>query len=84
MKAFIDVDKGSKGVSQSEYLESRFKAVLKKGINEGQKAVESTSFVDYRPSRCEGVKKDGSACSARPVKGRALCVGHARQLGVHE
>lgn len=29
---------------------------------------------------CQGTRKDGQPCGARPVKGTELCVGHARAV----
>ncbi len=33
----------------------------------------------FTPDHCQGVTKKGAACTARPLKGGMLCVGHQRK-----
>ena len=33
----------------------------------------------FVPDRCQAPTKDGEACTARPLKGTTLCVGHTKQ-----
>ena len=65
------------GVSYHDFYNKN--AVRSKGISaDAQRGVPMGSFVSI--SECEGVKKDGSACRARPVKGRPFCAGHMKQM----
>lgn len=38
----------------------------------------------FVPDHCQGVTvADGAACSAHPLKGETLCVGHARSASLN-
>lgn len=44
----------------------------------------SPSNIPVRITRCTARKDDGSRCSAYPVKGEKVCVGHLRALAREE
>lgn len=66
-----------------EYYESHGMKVSRERLREGEgqgNAAESFGLAPFAPSFCQGVKADGSACRARPVKNNVLCWFHLRQV----
>lgn len=70
-------------MEQGEYYTKHGARVADQRLTDGQlrgRAAKSFSLgVPFRPVFCQGVKKDGSACRARPISGHSLCYFHTRQ-----
>ena len=71
----LPTDRGTRGVPEASHW----------GVAAPRKSAEigtpAPSGLPVRTTRCRATKKDGSRCSARPVKDRKFCVGHLRQRG---
>lgn len=68
-------------ITVNEYFEGKgAKSDAKRMVNaHGRQADLSWSPAEFKPLNCQGIKKDGAACQAKPVKTGHLCIGHLRQ-----
>ena len=65
-----------------EYYEAHGAKAARQRVIPGElhgRTANNYSFTVFEPRFCEGVKGDGSACKARPVKNGMLCWFHFRQ-----